>query len=59
MNAIINAKAVLPGGVVDNATILHENGRIVAVGSHEQLLSTCPAYAHMVELQRLEDEAKQ
>ena len=36
-----------------------EDGRIVAVGSHEQLLSTCPAYAHMVELQRLEDEAKQ
>jgi len=32
MNAIINAKAVLPGGVVDNATILHENGRIVAAG---------------------------
>ncbi len=32
MNAIINAKAVLPGGVLEGATILHENGRIVAVG---------------------------
>jgi len=36
-----------------------EDGRIVAVGSHEQLLSACPAYERMVELQRLEDESKE
>ena len=36
-----------------------EDGRIVAVGSHEQLLSTCPAYGRMVELQRLEDESRE
>ena len=36
-----------------------EDGKIVAVGSHEELLSTCPAYERMVELQRLEDEAKE
>ena len=36
-----------------------EDGRVIAVGSHESLLSTCPAYARMVELQRLEDEAKE
>ena len=34
-------------------------GRVIAVGSHESLLSTCPAYARLVELQRLEDEAKE
>ena len=36
-----------------------EDGRIVAVGSHEQLLLTCPAYGRMVELQRLEDESRE
>ena len=36
-----------------------EDGRIVAVGSHQELLSACPAYARMVELQRLEDESKE
>ena len=36
-----------------------EDGRVVVVGSHEELLSACPAYARMVELQRLEDEAKE
>ncbi len=36
-----------------------EDGRIVAVGSHGALLATCPAYARMVELQRLEDESKE
>ena len=35
-----------------------EDGRIIAVGSHEELLCACPAYAHMVELQRLEDEVR-
>lgn len=37
MNAIINAKAVLPGGVLECATILHENGRICAVGKDVQV----------------------
>ncbi len=36
-----------------------EDGRVIAVGSHEQLLAACPAYGRMVELQRLEDEAKE
>ena len=36
-----------------------EDGKIVAVGSHGALLSACPAYARMVELQRLEDESKE
>lgn len=32
-----------------------EDGRILAVGSHAELLSTCPEYRRMVELQRLDD----
>ena len=37
MNAIIHAKAVLPGGILDDATILAENGNIVAVGQNLSL----------------------
>ena len=33
-----------------------EDGRIVAVGAHEALLASCPAYQTMAELQRLEAE---
>ena len=33
-----------------------EDGRIIAVGSHEALLSSCPAYQTMAELQKLEAE---
>ena len=33
-----------------------EDGRLVAVGPHETLYETCPAYRKMVELQRLEEE---
>ena len=33
-----------------------EDGRVVAVGTHEQLLETCPAYKTMTELQKLEAE---
>jgi ATP-binding cassette subfamily B protein len=33
-----------------------DDGRLVAVGSHEQLLRDCPEYKTMVELQRLDDE---
>ena len=34
-----------------------EDGRVTAVGSHDELLVSCPEYAKMVELQRLEEEA--
>lgn len=37
--------------------IFVEDGSVIAVGSHEKLLETCPAYARMVELQRLEEAA--
>lgn len=37
--------------------IFMEDGRVTAVGSHDELLVTCPAYARMVELQRLEEAA--
>ena len=37
--------------------IFLEDGRVKAVGSHDELMETCPAYAHMVELQRLEGAA--
>lgn len=33
-----------------------QNGRLLAWGSHEELLATCPAYRTMVELQSLEEE---
>ena len=34
-----------------------EDGRVIAVGSHDELLDSCPEYEKMVELQRLEEEA--
>ena len=37
--------------------IFIEDGRVIAVGCHDELIGTCPAYAHMVELQRLEEAA--
>lgn len=36
--------------------IFVEDGRVEAVGSHEELCKTCRAYQKMVEMQRLEDE---
>ena len=33
-----------------------EDGKLTAVGTHAQLLAECPAYAKMVELQKLEEE---
>ena len=33
-----------------------EDGGVTAVGSHDHLVETCPAYATMVELQKLEEE---
>ncbi len=36
--------------------IYMDDGRVIAVGSHEELLETCPEYRRTVELQRLEEE---
>ncbi len=33
-----------------------DNGRLAAVGTHDDLYKTCPAYRKMVDLQRLEEE---
>ena len=33
-----------------------DDGRVIATGSHEELLATCSEYAKMVELQKLEEE---
>ena len=33
-----------------------DDGQVLAVGTHEELLATCPAYATMAELQKLEEE---
>ena len=33
-----------------------EDGRVVAIGTHEELIASCPDYANLVQLQRLEDE---
>ena len=33
-----------------------DDGRLVAVGTHDTLYETCPAYRKMVDLQRLEEE---
>ncbi|MBP5661820.1 MAG: ABC transporter ATP-binding protein [Clostridia bacterium] len=34
-----------------------EEGRLVAAGTHDELLAACPAYRRMVEIQKLEEEA--
>ena len=39
--------------------IFVDDGKVTAVGSHEELLKTCPEYERMVELQRLEEEAQE
>ncbi len=36
--------------------IFVDDGTVTAVGSHSELLNTCPEYARMVELQKLEEE---
>lgn len=36
--------------------IFLEDGAVTAVGTHAQLYESCPAYRHMVELQKLEEE---
>ena len=39
--------------------IFLDDGKLVDAGTHEELLSRCPAYAEMVELQKLEDLKKE
>ncbi|MBO5779450.1 MAG: ABC transporter ATP-binding protein [Clostridia bacterium] len=39
--------------------IFLEEGRVSAVGNHATLMATCPAYRNMVELQKLDDAAKE
>jgi len=39
--------------------IFIDDGKIVDVGSHQELLDRCPAYVEMVNLQRLEDLQKE
>ena len=36
--------------------IFIDNGKIVAVGSHEELVASCPEYKNMVDLQKLDEE---
>ena len=36
--------------------IFIDDGRVVAVGTHQELYDTCPAYCRMVDLQKLEEE---
>ena len=36
--------------------LLLEDGKLLAVGSHDELLATCPTYQKMVQLQALEEE---
>ena len=38
--------------------IFVDEGRVVAVGPHTSLYETCPAYRHMVDLQKLEEGAE-
>ena len=33
-----------------------DDGKILAVGTHDELVSSCPDYAKMVELQKLDEE---
>ena len=42
---------------LDKVIFLNE-GRVEAVGPHDQLYASCPEYRRMVDLQRLEDETK-
>lgn len=36
--------------------IFLEDGRVEAVGPHDQLYASCPEYRRMVDLQKLENE---
>ena len=35
-----------------------EDGKVIASGTHRELLESCPAYRSTVELQKLEDESE-
>jgi ATP-binding cassette subfamily B multidrug efflux pump len=37
--------------------VVLEDGRIVGIGTHHELLSTCPTYAEIVESQLTAEEA--
>jgi ATP-binding cassette subfamily B protein len=39
--------------------IFIEEGKVAAVGNHAALMDSCPAYRSMVELQKLDDAAKE
>ena len=39
--------------------IFLDDGKVLAVGTHKELLETCKPYAELVEMQRLEDERKE
>jgi ATP-binding cassette subfamily B protein len=36
--------------------IFIDNGKIVAVGTHDELVASCPEYKNMVDLQKLDEE---
>ena len=36
--------------------IFIDNGHVVSIGSHKELVASCEEYRHMVELQRLDEE---
>ena len=38
--------------------IFIDDGRIAAIGRHNELYATCGAYRHMVDLQKLEEEGE-
>jgi ATP-binding cassette subfamily B protein len=39
--------------------IFIDNGRIVAVGKHEELVSSCEEYKNMVDLQKLDEAVEE
>ncbi len=43
---------------LDKIIFLNDEGRVEAVGPHDELYATCAEYRRMVDLQRLEDETK-
>ena len=47
---------VFDGKVSDYEIVFVDDGRVIATGSHDELLVSCPEYARMVELQKLEEE---
>ena len=56
MTAIINATLVMRDHFIPDAVLFVEDGKILAVGSHEELLASSPEYRTTVELQKLDEE---